>query len=705
MSGKIDYFDSVTNDGVYPITATTNRWTSETFTATTSYSCSSIELPLSVNQVDSGIVLSIRLYAVDVNRKPTGSVLASGTISGSSITTSLTWINCTFSTVYNIVASTEYAIVCYCTVANSKTITWWGKLTANVYAGKCWYDGNATPTWTESTVSDVAFRTYTGYPVGIVYNKKLVTIGNNEVWYESAIGTMSELTDANGTINTSARLSAIEAYQKVFIVNETNLKIADFINTKLTTADIKPTGKVIPLKGTLLTGGTSGAQMIVDYIDASDGSCNVYGYKITTVSFISEESVTGTVTSSNDVTFTLSVAEDAPPHWYNWTVYSADVTTYGIMPTSSSLIALYRGRLVFNDDNRPHAWYMTKVGSPWKILYDYTNDGDLSAVTHTNTRVGEIGDIITAIIVYKDDFIIFGCVDSVWILIGDPLGSGQLARVTNATGVWGAKSWCIDDKSNLYFLGNDGIYRMPISESYSTPDNISKMPLPNLIATLDLDKSLHRITLGFDPIKNGILISKTLLSDGTNTSYWFDLTTQGFYPESYPASCGIFSIYYYPATDDTYKKFLVGCTDGYIREFDNSTKNDTTTASTSVIDSYFTVIQRLGTDQNTEGKMIWINGVTAGGTAGGTFGDTDSVGYALYTGKDAELVLEDIKDDTTYVNAMSTGTWSGTGKQTKDRSRIKGCWFGLLIRNSTASETYGINDIYCVIAPAGKLQS
>lgn len=531
------------------------------------------------------------------------------------------------------------------------------------------------------------------------YTRKLVAIANNEVWYESAPGTMTELSDANGDINSIFSLDATEAYQKIFIVNRTNKKVIDFINTKLSSNDA---GAVACTPGMTLTGGTSTASMIVDFADADtdDSPLNVYGYRTTAVAFSSGETVTGTNSGGGTVSFVLSAAEDAPPHWYDWTPFCNNSTTYGTLLTRPTLICLYRGRLVIAGDKEiPHAWQMTKVGNPWKVLYDFTNDGDLSAVTYSNNLVGHLGDIITALIPYKDDLLIFGCSQSIWVLVGDPLGSGQLAEVTHSTGIYGYKSWCIDNKKNLYFLGSDGIYRMPISETSSPPENISKDRLPNLISDLDLDQSLHRVVLSFDPVENGIIISKTKLSDGSNTNYFYSLLTGGFFPETYPDSCGVFSSHYYHATDSTYKKFLMGGYDGYIREFDNSTKNDTTTSSTSAISSYCTILQKLSETEFQDSVLREISGILSGGASSGDFSDSDGVTWALYKGNDAETILEDVKDAAT---AFASGTWSTVGKQNKARPRMRGTYAGLKLYNSTASQTWSVEKVYGEVIPKGR---
>jgi len=545
----------------------------------------------------------------------------------------------------------------------------------------------------ENTVFDVV-------PFDKNYSKSLVAFGNGEVWYGSSLGTMTKWTAVDNEYDPFNPFSVVEAFQKLFIVNETNLKVADFTNTKINTADA---GAVVCHKGNTLTGETSGAKMVIDYVDAvTDGAAmNVYGYRYTTATFSSGETVTGTNDDGDTISFTTSAAETAPPHWYDWTVFGNDTTNYGELPTSATLIALYRGRLIVNDNHNPHAWKMLKVGDPWKALYDFTNDGDLSAVSHANNKVGLLGDILTALISYKDDLFIFGCANSVWALIGDPLASGQLAEITHATGIWGSRSWCFDGDSNLYFLGEHGIYRMPIGETVGPPENISKLRLPNLISDLDLDKSLHRVVLGFDPESHGINIYKTTLDGGSNTNYFFSLFTQGFYPETYPDSCGVFSAYYYPATDDTYKKYLVGCADGYIREFDSATKNDATTSSTTAIDSYFATVGQLAEDEDFEGKLNWLTAITSGGAANGNFGDTDTIDYSLFSADDAETVLEDIIDGAT---AFTTGTWTGPGKANKVRVRMRGAWYGLKVQNDTASETWGLNKIYGDRSQAGKIK-
>ena len=517
--------------------------------------------------------------------------------------------------------------------------------------------------------------------------KRLVTAGNDELWYEDldvAAGTMTELTAANGDIDTSDQLNMFEAYQKVFIVNGSNLKVADFVNYKLTHTALDTQHA----KGDVLTQATTNATMVVDFTNTAKTA--TYGY-VTSGTFNATNQVTGNGSGS---AFTPS-AVTASPHWYDWTVYPGGSS--GTMPTKAYLGCLYRGRCVTSGNpNYPHQWYMSKVADPWNFLYD--NSSPLSAVSGNDTYAGEVGDIIRALIPYKDDYLIFGCASSIWVLTGDPLFSGTLNEIDHTVGMYGAQSWCFDGDGNLYFWGSNGIYKIPLG--FRSVEPISEKVLPNLVADEDIDPTTHRITMEYDRKRQGIIIAITKLSDGSNSNYFYSLITEGFFPESYPNVCGVYSMFYYAANDNDYADLLLGCKDGYIRKYDDSAKDDDSGASDTAISSYFTLEMLLmGEQDNREGKLTSITIELGGGASGGTFSDTDGVSYDIHTANDAETCLEDILDGAT---PHTTGTLSGTGRK-HIRGRIRGRWLGIKFYNSTASESFAINLVSGEIKPAGRI--
>jgi hypothetical protein len=470
----------------------------------------------------------------------------------------------------------------------------------------------------------------------IKYKKRLVGLAANGVWYEdeSSPPDMITLAASAGNLNTSNKIQMFEAYQKVFIANGTNLKVADFGNTKIATAAV---GTHPPDRGNVLTGGTSGAKMITDYITSLTGACTIYGYRTTTATFSSGETVTGTDDDGNAISFTTSAAETAPPHWYNWTSYAAS-TTWGSLPTEATLGCLYRGRCVLSGyGDYPHMWYMSRQGNPWD--WNYTALDAQSPVAANDADAGEVGDVVTALIPHKDDYLIIGCTNSTWVLRGDPAVSGSLDAIA-PIGIFSGLSWCWDNKYNLYWLSESGLYIM--NENLSGITNISLTKLPKLIADWALDPELHQVSLAYDPIRHGINIFKSDISAETNENYWFDLRLQAFMPESYPDQCAAHSAFFYNAEDDAYRGMVIGCKDGYIRRFDDTVKQDELGASEyQAINSKILIGPVLiASDDDREAVLRTLLITAAGGGTGGGQSDIDNVTWEVYVGDTAEDVVE-----------------------------------------------------------------
>lgn len=651
--------------------------------------------------------------------------------------------------------------------------------------------------------------------------KRLVVCGNDEVWSEMSAGIMIELNTSSGAIDTSDNLNIFEAFQKVFVVNGENLKVADFVNTKLTLAEFS----TAPTRGsTVIQENGTTAEMIVDFVSADKKV--IYGYvtagvfdtttaisgggivsansliptsiagMLTHILLATPHATTDTLTQADtdvawaDTTdyvvgdvvldteeyicivahtsdvgggdgtggapngggnttewtatvtatmvveytdaakthtwgritagifdtdnlvsgddagtaFTPTATDISPPVWYDWTVYpTIGETTYGTMPTKAYLGCLYRGRNVLaGNPIYPHQWYMSKIGDPWNWVYASTDP--LTAAAGNSADAGETGDIIRALIPYKDDYLIFGCASTIWVLTGDPAGGGKIDEVDLTVGMYGANSWCFDGDGNLYFWGTAGIYKIPLG--FRSVENLTEISLPDLVAeqvgSVNVTPATHRITMGYDRKRHGLLICITKLSDGDNSNYFYDLKLQGFFPESYPDECGAYSLFYYAANDNDYADLLVGCKDGYIRKFDDTAKDDDIGVSNDAISSYVVYpIQHLTEDNDKEGRLSSLVFELSGGASGGTFSDTDNVSYELYVADDAETCIENIKDGHT---AFASGTLSGTGRKNRIRTRVRGAYLGLKLLNSTEAETWGINKIFGTVKEVGQIK-
>jgi len=514
-------------------------------------------------------------------------------------------------------------------------------------------------------------------------NKRLVVAGNDQLWYEGtgvSAGTMIELTDAKNDIDTSDQLNIFSAYGKVFVVNGANLKVADFQNTKITTENV---GTNPPDRGNILT-EADGAQMVVDYITALSGACTIYGYRTTTKTFQNNHVVTGHDDDDNDISFTTSAAEDAPPHWYDWTVYGGSTTLYGSMPAKAYIGCLSGGRCVLSGNpDYPHQAPTSAAGNPWDWNI-YRTDSDRATVIGSGVA-GQIGDVVRALIPARDGQLIIGCANSLHIMLGNPAYGGQMVDI-NGVGIFGANSWCFDADGNLYAYATNGVIRLP--RGASQVENLSLIPLPKFIEDNAADPATHRVTMGYDPVRHGIEICITKLTDGTSKNYWLPLALSGsFFPETRIAGHGVYSIFQYDANSPTYKGLLFGCTDGYIRLHSDAAANDDGTA----IDSYVTFGPIPLAESGRDGSIEAFDIVLAGG-ASGSLADSGDATVQVWSEDVAETVIEDLNAGTTPKLAM-TFTGPGRAHGAKRRRGVRGAFAGIKVGNNVAGETWGMETI------------
>lgn len=527
---------------------------------------------------------------------------------------------------------------------------------------------------------------------------RLVAIADSTVWHESGTaGTMVELAVATATLTTTDEVAIFEAFGKVYLVNDKVFKVIDFVNVKLSTADLRnplDTSHAVPDRGIILTGGTSGATLVLDYIDAVDGATLLYGFRTSVATFDeAAETVTGTNADGDGVSFVLNALPVAPttPHYYDWTPYGNDTTTYGSMPVRATLGILYRGRAVLSGDiDNPHQWYMSRQINPYD--WNYTTLDAQSAVAGSNADAGEIGDAVKALIPYKDDYLLFGCFASIWRMNGDPAAGGRLVEVSLTTGIFGPKSWAFDDEENLYFVGSGSVFLLP-PQVGMTPKDLTQELLPDFWTDWALDASLHAVIMAYDKLNHGILVNRTLLTDGANKNYWIDTRTKGFFPESYPADAGIYSSYYYSVTDPALQSLILGTRGSYLREFDLATKTDDAGITLETINS-FVVFGPLLAAQSGESNANLTQSSHTLTT------DTDSVVSSIFVHNTSEKLIEGIDDGT--LNPVFATTIKPTTRPVRHRRRARGPWFAARLQNKVNGETWGLESFTINVEPSGR---
>lgn len=518
-----------------------------------------------------------------------------------------------------------------------------------------------------------------------------------------AAGTMLQLAASVGDIDTSDNLTCTNAFGRAVILNGANLKIFDPSSTKITTASV---GSHPPDPYTKLTGGTSGAVMYVVYETSLSGECTIYGIKQSgnENTFESGETVTGTDNDGNAISFTLNANEVAPKtdidggHWYNFTVFG-NSATYGELPDKAYIGAMYLGRLyITGDPDNPYQWYASAQKDIHNWLYD--QEDVASAIRGGDTEVGDLQDLPRALIPYGNSYLLFGCASSMYVMINDPRQGGTLRKVSRDIGVFGARSWCHDEKGNLYFFGTGGIYRM--SPDLAELDHLTEIVLPKIIKDEQVDPSTHRITMQWDKDRHGFELAIVNLSTGTNSCYWYDNVTKGLFPESYPSSLSPYSMLYYDSSVAAQKGMLMGGGDGYVRVHDDDETDDDLGVTTTAIDSYVTLGPfKMGKRLGDEGVFQYVHGILAGGASSGSQSDSNDVTWYIYVGKSPEEVMEHVATDTYVVS----GTLRGPGyvKGNKSLRRVRGRFGAIRLRNNSASQTWGFEELEISIEPVGRL--
>jgi len=601
--------------------------------------------------------------------------------------------------------------------------------------------------------------------------RRLVGVGNDNFFFEDTAvpGTMLEFAAATGDIDTSDQLVMFAAYQKVFVINGAKLKVADFINVKLTHTALA----TAHAHGDILTQATSNATMIVDFTNTAktatygyvtSGTWNVvntvtgsgsgtgftptgingelthavlatahtagdvltqavtgakmtveytnvlktktYG-KITTGTFNTTNAVTG---SGAGTAFTPTATDTSPPLWYDYTVYPGGAS--GALPAKAYLGCTYRGSIYLSGNpNSPNQWYKSRNGNPWDYAY-LANDGGSPVAGGENANVpGEVGDIIRALIPRGREYLIFGCATTIWVMYGDPAEGGSLSAIDKTTGIFGAESWCFDEDDNLYLWGASGVYK--VDKSNISVELLTEINLPDLVGDEAVNPTTHRITMGYDRKRHGILICITLLADGTNSNYFMSLSPvtfgdsevqkYAFFPESYPEECGVYSVWFYAANDPDYRDLLVGCKDGYIRKFLSTAKSDDIGASDEAINSYITLGPFALASDGKEGAIHSMSLTSSGGGSAGTEADSNDIGYKVFIGRTASEAMEKAEANTAP-KVSGTFTAPGNPRGQRKKQKIRGAFAVIRLENIMAGETMSFDQLVVNVSEKGRIK-
>lgn len=339
---------------------------------------------------------------------------------------------------------------------------------------------------------------------------------------------------------------------------------------------------------------------------------------------------------------------------YNPHINQADawVPTAGQMPQDEDgnlgrLICTWRGRVVISGlllD--PQNWFMSAVSDPTDWNYsgqDVDGTGIISttptqAIAGNNAPQGLIGDVVTALIPYSDDILIFGGDSSIYMMRGDPMEGGQIDRVSDAIGFAWGEAWCKDPAGNVYFLSNRcGVWMF--NPTSGPPQRISQAIENDL---LQIDTGTHGVRLIWDDRFQGFHMFVTPLElPGASTHWFWESRNNAWWKDTFansdmdPLCCCTFD-----GNLPNDRVPLIGSWDGFVRAIDPLARDDDGVPISSAV-----IIGPLLT-KDLDDVMLDDLQAILGETSG-------SVSFAVYIGTTAEEALSSAP--------VLTGAW-GPGR-------------------------------------------
>jgi len=347
----------------------------------------------------------------------------------------------------------------------------------------------------------------------------------------------------------------------------------------------------------------------------------------------------------------------------------------GAVPSGCEIICLYRGRVVLARQAIDLInWHMSRQADP----YDWdTGATDVQgAISGHTSEAGKLGQPITALMPFRDDYLIFACERSLWLLRGDPADGGAIDNISFKDGIVGKFAWCDSPDGIIYFLGKYGLYAM---DRNFQPKNLSLNLIPQELSNISAET--HDIFMAWDGLRYGVMIFITSREAGTSTHYFYDARLDGFWPDQYPTDHGPTMMLDYGADSVSYRAMILGGRDGYLRRFSDSAKSDDGTA----VNSYCTFAPvLLGRDEGQEGILTELRPILSA--------DTDNLDYEIRVGNSHEAAVN--------AAARVSGRWNGGGRKPPILTPARGNAIALRLSNSRNNQNWACESISGVVVAA-----
>ncbi len=317
----------------------------------------------------------------------------------------------------------------------------------------------------------------------------------------------------------------------------------------------------------------------------------------------------------------------------------------GTLPEQCQLITRYLGRVVLaRPQDNVEIFYLSRIANP--LDWDFGADPvATTAIAGTDPSIGAPADAIRALITTGDDYLLFGCQSSLYVLVGDPAYGGRVFHKTDRTGVVGPHAWAYDEHQRLFFLGNGGLYTM--AGPNDMPENISGRRMRGILDRVDLEDV--KIHVRYEAFRKELHIYMTPDDESTGTHVIYSIPDNAFFLDEYQTGHQPTAAVELDGAEDNDRRIMIGGTDGYVRRWDDDETGD----DNEEIDSWYQSGPIEGKNGGVEVLLEEIHGFPGSGTAATQILNDDSskVDYYWFVADTPQELLNFGWDD-----AVTTGT-------------------------------------------------
>jgi len=256
------------------------------------------------------------------------------------------------------------------------------------------------------------------------------------------------------------------------------------------------------------------------------------------------------------------------------------IATAGSSPSDCTAIAAWRTRLCVvsqtdtgtpSGGGGPQNISMSKVGTPLDWSFASLPVGSAVKLNTTGIDTGKLGEPINCLIAHSNDYLLIGCLNSLYLLRGDPTYGGQIDRLSASVGIVAPQAYARGPDGETVFLSNDGIYAIP-PQFGAFPESVSRERLPKELR--DIDVKNYRILMAYDVYNRGVFIGQTPIMGSGGKYFWLDWVNRGFWPLEFDPSHEPTSLVFRNADAASAQRLLFGCRDGHIRTMNDAAFTD-----------------------------------------------------------------------------------------------------------------------------------